>query len=216
MTQEQVNTAYHKWYYNSEIWKRQHWRGVEVQKFIFDAWNYQELIHELAPALIVEIGTYKGGSALMFSDMLLNSKHHLHSRVLTIDINHDLARDNLKDIYNVKMLTADSTSTEAREAIQQAMKDFPGRVFAILDGDHTKEKVLEEMLMMREILRPGDYMIVEDGNINGHPVLPGWGDGPLEAIKEFEKKYPKAFTHDYQRERKFGITCAPEGYLIKN
>ena len=28
-------------------------------------------------------------------------------------------------------------------------------------------------------------LVVEDGNINGHPVLPGWGEGPWEALEDY-------------------------------
>ena len=45
----------------------------------------------------------------------------------------------------------------------------------------------------------------------------GWGDGPYEAIEKFEAIYGKNvfFLHDRDREKKFGMTVAPNGYLIR-
>jgi cephalosporin hydroxylase len=70
-------------------------------------------------------------------------------------------------------------------------------------------------MLMREILGPGDYLVVEDGNINGHPVLPGWGEGPWEALDEYFRRYPDDYLRDEARERRFGFTFAPRGYLIR-
>jgi cephalosporin hydroxylase len=91
----------------------------------------------------------------------------------------------------------------------------PGPVFAILDSDHSKSHVLEELLLLRPLLTKGDYLIVEDSNINGHPVLPLSGEGPYEAIEEYEKRFPNDYVHD-AREHKFGLTFAPHGFLIRN
>lgn len=55
---------------------------------------------------------------------------------------------------------------------------------------------------------PGDYLVVEDTNINGHPVLPGWGEGPMEALAAYEEMHPSNYMHDVARERKFGFTLA--------
>jgi cephalosporin hydroxylase len=88
-------------------------------------------------------------------------------------------------------------------------------VFAILDSDHTMEHVLAEMKLLRPVLRAGDYMIVEDSNINGHPVLPGHGPGPYEAIDAYEREYPNDYVHDRERETKFGFTFATNGFLIR-
>ncbi len=57
----------------------------------------------------------------------------------------------------------------------------------------------------------GNYLIVEDTNINGHPVLKSFGPGPMEAIQEFLARN-EDFIIDRNRE-KFFMTFNPEGYL---
>ena len=58
-------------------------------------------------------------------------------------------------------------------------------VLVILDSHHSKEHVSKELLLYKSIVTTGSYMIVEDTSINGHPLLPDWGPGPMEAVDEF-------------------------------
>jgi cephalosporin hydroxylase len=64
---------------------------------------------------------------------------------------------------------------------------------------------------MTPSLGPGDYLVVEDGNVNSHPVLPGFGPGPSEAVSEFLAAHPE-FIADASRE-KFLMTFNPGGFL---
>jgi cephalosporin hydroxylase len=57
----------------------------------------------------------------------------------------------------------------------------------------------------------GSYLIVEDSNVNGHPVLPEYGPGPWEAIGEFLAAN-RDFVADASRE-KFLMTFNPRGFL---
>jgi cephalosporin hydroxylase len=72
-----------------------------------------------------------------------------------------------------------------------------------------------ELMLLRPITRAGDYVVVEDSNINGHPVLPGWGPGPYEAVERYMSEYPDDYRRDLPRERKFGFTFAPNGFLVR-
>jgi cephalosporin hydroxylase len=82
-----------------------------------------------------------------------------------------------------------------------------------LDSDHSADHVLAEMRLLRPLLVAGDYLIVEDSNVNGHPVLPGFG--PFEAIEAYEREFPNDYVHDRKREEKFGWTMATNGFLIR-
>ena len=64
-------------------------------------------------------------------------------------------------------------------------------------------------------MRQGDYLVVEDTCVNGHPLRPDFGPGPYEALEEFQRARPGVLERDVAREQKFGFTFAPRGYLIK-
>src|SRR5262245_4221062 len=68
-TPEEICDAFACLYYERDFdtWRNTTWLGVPVQKNPADLWVYQELLHELRPELIVETGTYAGGSALFLA-----------------------------------------------------------------------------------------------------------------------------------------------------
>ena len=58
---------------------------------------------------------------------------------------------------------------------------------------------------------PRAYLVVEDTNINGHPVYEAFGPGPMEAVQDFLKERDD-FEVDRSRE-KFLFTFNPGGWL---
>jgi cephalosporin hydroxylase len=86
-------------------------------------------------------------------------------------------------------------------------------VLVILDSDHSKQHVLNELRLYHSFVTEGSYLIVEDSNINGHPVLPQFGPGPMEALDEFLQENDD-FVID-ESKHKFLITFNPRGYLKK-
>jgi cephalosporin hydroxylase len=202
------------WFYDTNVWRGMSWLGVPIWKLPFDLWNYQEILTERRPSLVVEFGSCFGGSALYFSHVLRGVGQPY--RVLSVDVDHTNIHDRARQDENIEFLQSSSVDPQVAEFIGELRKKFPGPVFAILDSDHTKKHVLGEMELLRPLLTKGDYLIVEDGCINGHPVLPGWGEGPFEALEEYRRRHPEDYSADPEREKRFGFTFAVNGYLIRN
>ncbi|MBD5796828.1 cephalosporin hydroxylase [Bacillus pseudomycoides] len=198
---------FHKYYYDSLVWsKSTKWLGVPIHKCPLDLFLYQEIIYQIKPDLIIECGTYDGGSALFFSSMLdLIQK----GQVLSIDI---APQSNLPTHPRLTYLRASSTSSEAMGKVQ-SMINPEDVVMVILDSDHSKTHVLNELKLYSEVVTTGSYLVVEDTNINGHPVLPNWGPGPMEALTEFLKENNQ-FVIDGSK-HKFFVTFHPNGFLYK-
>ena len=197
---------FNKFYYNSGVWQRTLWFGTPVWKCPLDLWVYQEIIFKIKPDVIVESGTANGGSALFLASMLdiINN-----GKIVTIDMQENEGRPKHK---RIKYLLGSSTSKEIVEEIK-GLVNAEDRILVILDSDHRKEHVLSELRIYGELVSKGSYIIVEDTNINGHPVNDDFGPGPMEAVEEFLLEN-KNFVVDTSKE-KFYVTFNPKGYLRK-
>lgn len=179
-----------------------YWMGVPVMKCPLDMWIYQEIIYETKPEVIIETGTASGGSALFFASIFDLIKS---GQVITIDI-----ADNCKISHpRIKKIIGNSVSNEVINKVEKLVKNK--KTMVVLDSDHSKTHVLREMEVYSKFVSLGNYLVIEDTNINGHPVLPGWGDGPMEAVREFLRTNDE-YEIDYTRE-KFFLTFYPCGFL---
>ena len=208
ITERRVVRPFHRLFYDSgkQTWSNTYWLGVPAQKCAFDLWVYQEMLHELRPAVIVECGTANGGSALFLASIcdLLGQ-----GEVVTVDIAEQPGRPSHERITYLK---GSSTDPETLESVKQLVA---GRtpVVVILDSDHSRDHVLNELRLYAPLVSAGSYVIVEDSNVNGHPVVPDFGPGPAEAVTRFLAETDE-FEVDRSRE-KFFLTFNPSGYLRK-
>jgi len=178
--------------------------GVHAAKCPVDLWIYQEIIYELKPDVIIECGTGSGGSSLFLAsicDMIGNG------RVITIDIVEAEGRPQHK---RITYLLGSSTSSETVEQVKKLVS-VDNKVMVILDSYHSKEHVLNELRIYSRFVTKGSYIIVEDTNLSGHPVVPTADPGPMEAVVEFLKE-DKGFAVDKTRE-KLLLSFNPNGYL---
>jgi cephalosporin hydroxylase len=198
--------AFHRLFYDTQdtTWKQTFWLGVTVRKCAFDLWTYQEILVETHPDLIVETGTYLGGSAFYMASVcdLLG-----HGKVVTVDISAPAGRPRHR---RITYLQGSSTDPGIVERIARRAQRAE-RVMVVLDSNHSRDHVLRELEVYGPLVTPGCYLVVEDTNVNGHPVLPDHGPGPMEAIEEFIATTDD-FEVDRSRENRL-LTFNPSGYL---
>jgi cephalosporin hydroxylase len=206
--EQKIVDDFHKLYYDQRVEGRQtvllSWFGYRILKCPFDIWTYQEIISETKPELIIECGTRYGGGALYLASLF--ELRGGPGEVLTIDITamkHRPVHPRIKYVMG---------STLADEVVAQVRAAAAGkRTMVILDSDHSAKQVAAELKIYPEFVSPGCYLIVDDANLGGHPVLPEHGPGPTEALDEW---YPTQsdFVIDRSRER-FMLSLNPRGFL---
>ena len=180
------------------------WFGFDMIKYPTDLMIYQEIIYETKPDIIIETGTHKGGSALYFANLF---DIRGYGEVISIDINK---REDFPKHKRITYLTGRSDKKEILDKLKFICAE--GRkVMVILDSDHDYKTVLDELKNYSKFVSKDCYLIVEDSNINGHPVHKQFGKGPYEAIEEFMKDN-KDFKIEKSRER-FLLTANPNGFM---
>jgi len=181
-----------------------HWLGYMSTKYPCDLVVYQEIVTETRPELILESGTRYGGTTLFLAGLLdgLGGR----GKVLSIDVER---APRLPSHPRIEYITASSLDPETIARVHRAAEGK--RTMVILDSLHSEEHVGAELRAYHDIVTPGCYLIVEDSNVNGHPVLPDFGPGPMEAVDGFLAT-TDAFVVDRDRER-FFVSLNPRGYL---
>ena len=205
-----VNRFYHLFTSKTQGVMRSKWFGVLTWQHPFDLWITQEIMTEVRPDLVVEAGTFRGGSAIIWAMML----EHINpgGSVITIDIN-DRREERAKQMpiskRKVTFLLGSSTNPEIVAKVKARARGK--KVMLILDSLHTRDHVLDELRAYWKLVPVGGYIIVQDSVIGGHPIAPGRGPGPWEAVEDFMKEN-NHFIIDKERER-FLLTNNPNGFL---
>jgi cephalosporin hydroxylase len=207
--EREIVRDFHRLYYDGpegagRVHHRTTWMGVLCLKTPLDLWIYQEILFETRPALIVETGSHRGGSALFLAHVLDAIGA---GDLVSIDVLADPGRPSHP---RIRWVTGSSSDPRVVDPIF-AGRDPAERRLVVLDSDHSKAHVLAELSLFAPRVPPGGYLIVEDTNVNGRPVLPEHGPGPWEAVEEFLAANPE-WERDASRE-KFLMTYNPGGYL---
>ncbi len=205
---ENIPDQFHSLYYSSpeRTWKNTRWLGHRTMKCPLDLWIYQEILHDLKPDVVIETGVNEGGGAAFLVSIMDSIGK---GKLITVDIELLEGRPIHERITYIK---GSSTEEKIVEQIFQMIRDSKV-VLVILDSDHNKPHVLMEMEIYSKFVTRNSYMIVEDSNVNGHPIMPNWGEGPFEAVEEFLKNND-SFEIDKKCE-KYYMTFNPNGYLRK-
>lgn len=204
-----VATAFFREYYGRRIHRTTYWCGVPIQQTPTDMWMIQQIIAELRPDFLIETGTFKGGSSLYYASVIQGLD--IPAKIVTVDIEGQLDKALEYPVFRDRVipLIGDSVGPDTIRRISDIVQGQPALV--LLDSYHRKDHVLRELELYARFVPVGGYMIVFDTDLNGHPVRPEYGPGPMEAVEEFLKADGR-FVSDPGRER-FMLTMCPKGYL---
>ena len=193
----------HDVFYASNAWTKATWLGSQALKNPLDLWVYQEIMAETRPEVVVETGTYRGGSTSFLASVcdLLGA-----GEVVSIDV--EPMRDDYPRHPRITYL-AGRSSTDP-DVVAEVRERAAGRpLFVVLDSDHSQAHVEAELEAYAPLLPVGCYVVAEDSNIGliRKDLMPG----PREAVEAFLARDDR-FEIDRERE-KFLLTFNPSGYV---
>src|SRR5262249_36422233 len=192
------------------------WLGRPISQFPSDIVAIQELLWTVKPDAVIETGIAHGGSLILSASVLeLIGK----GKVIGIDVEirpHNRAAIDAHPLKRrIELIEGSSVAPETLAAVGHAVADAKS-VVVMLDSNHTRSHVLQELTLYAPPVTPGSYLIAHDGAQEWVCDTPSakssWkNNGPLDAIHEFLASNNEfAIDPAYTR---LGITSSPDGYL---
>lgn len=172
------------------------WMGRPIIQLPEDMVRTQEVIYKIKPDVLVETGIAHGGSLIFYASLF---KAIGKGRVIGVDIEireHNRNAIQEHELYSyITMLEGSSVSVDiVGQVNDQINKDET--VLVILDSNHSKNHVFNELEAYCDLVTVGSYIVATDGIMfDLHDVPRGdisWGkDNPVEAVNDFLKGHPE-------------------------
>lgn len=193
------------------------WLGIPIIQNPYDMILMQELIFDLKPDVIIETGVAHGGSLIYYSSLLELLKK---GRIVGIDIDiRDHNRKLLEKHPLIKRVTMIEGSSVDRKVIAQIKRIIKpnDKVIVVLDSNHKKQHVYEELSLYKDIVSKGSFIVVFDTFM---PYLEGLrglslfkNNSPMDAVRDFIRENP-SFIID-RSYNKFFVSSCPDGFIKK-
>jgi cephalosporin hydroxylase len=189
-----------------------YWFGVELLQTPNDLLTFANLVFRVQPDVIIETGTYNGGSAIYFATLL--EKINPDGKVITVDLDSERWDRTLEDgrvpkalISRIVFIQGNSVSDSVLNRIEIYTRNKRGLVF--LDSAHGKDHVVKELRLYSRFVTHGSYLIVHDTLTEALWTV--HNPGPLAAIREF-----LAGTQDFEIDHQLPervLSLCPSGFL---
>lgn len=172
------------WYHSNTSWIRNTFLGFPIMQNPFDLQIYQEILFDRRPKFVLQTGVAGGGSMMYFAAMLDLVQAPPEVLVIGVDI---VLTESAKRLSHPRIRLVEGSSVD--ESTIAKVRDLlpAARGMVILDSDHSEAHVTRELACYADFVEPGQYLVIEDTNVNGHPVHPSHGPGPLESVQKFIK-----------------------------
>jgi cephalosporin hydroxylase len=188
----------------------------DMLKFGTDLDRYEQIIAATKPDLIIETGTFRGGSARWFAKRGVD--------VVSIDVNspEPPGLEQSHDSGRIVFVRGSSIDPAIIHRIRQNLAETYERVMVVLDSDHSAKHVAREIELYGPLVTPGCYLVVED-TIFGYGTsklvdqhFPGGLEGsPLDAVAELLHENPE-WSRDVAIEGLSSVSSNPAGWWVRN
>lgn len=147
------------------------WLGYRTIAYPDDLFLKAKLLWDFQPTLVILTGTFLGGGGLWLATTM---DTYGVGKVLTIDIepfNRGFPVHPRIRYLCGKSSVDEGVLAEVRQEVEFRASGKLDNVLVILDSDHSAEHVTKELDAYAEFVNPGSYLIVEDTNLDGRPII---------------------------------------------
>jgi cephalosporin hydroxylase len=202
----------------SYLWS---WMGVPIIQMPADVMATQEVIWNTKPDIIIETGVARGGSVIFMASLL---KVIGKGKVIGVDIDiraHN--RDSIEKHPLSPLVTLIEGPSTTAETLAKVRAEIPAgaSVMVVLDSDHSRDHVLDELRCYGPLVTEGQYIVVADtllgrGDMSQTPTKRSkiWypGDEPYAALNAYLKETDR-FETDEVLNGKLVLSSSPGGYI---
>ena len=171
------------------------WMGRPIIQIPEDMIRVQEVIYRVKPDVIVETGIAHGGSLIFYASLC---KATGKGRVIGVDIEirpHNRRAVEAHELFPlITLIEGSSTGPDVVGHVKSLVK-LGETIMVILDSNHTRQHVLDELEIYHDLVTPGSYIVATDGSMQDLYDVPRgrpewkW-DNPAKAAAEFAYRHP--------------------------
>jgi cephalosporin hydroxylase len=199
--------------------------GIPMSKFPEDLRVYEHLLWLSQANVVIEVGSYYGGSALWLRDRLRAFAGYgriRNPRVVSIDLDVTPARRAIQGVdpgyaETIALVDGDIRDPATRERIA-AEVPAGSRCLVIEDSAHTYEATMAALTQLAGFVPRGGFFVVEDGCVDVPQLRidPEWPQGVIPAVEEWlASDDGREFTVRRDLEL-YGVSCHPSGFLQRS
>jgi cephalosporin hydroxylase len=199
---DELRTTLVETYWRTLSWQHSTWLGRPVTAAPTDLLVYQELVTSVRPEWIVHVGVPDDGRAWFFATIcdLLGQ-----GRVVSVTDGRGPQIEHPRISY----VSGEAHEDRTIAAVRALTGERPSAL-VVLGSQKRAPRLVAEFTALAPLVPVGSYVVVENTMVNGHPVWPGYGPGPAEAVRRI-----LALNGDFVQdtEPEHGLTFNAGGYL---
>lgn len=173
------------------------WMGRPIIQLPEDMIRTQEVLYRVKPDVIIETGVAHGGSLIYYASLMKGMGIDGHVVGVDIEIrSHNRKAIEAHEMFPmITLIEGGSTEKPIVEQVK-SLVNSDDKVLVILDSNHTKQHVADELEAYHDLVTEGSYIVATDGSMKDlHDVPRGEMDWewnhPTAAATEFAAAHPE-------------------------